>query len=227
MSLTFYYGSGSPYAWKVWLTLEHKAIPYEFRLLSFDRGDTKAPAFLAVNPRGRVPTIVDDGFALWESGAIVEYLEERYAQNPLLPKDAKGRANARRLAAEADSYLGPVVGKLAELALYSETPVEAGEIDKAKNEILAELASWEREMTGPYFLGALSLADFAVFASPATGFPMTACRRSLRPGSSRSKACPITRRQSRRTGRVERSRKAQSAISANCRAEAAQENSRA
>ena len=60
MSLTFYYGSGSPYAWKVWLTLEHKAIPYEFRLLSFDRGDTKAPAFLDVNPRGRVPTFVDD-----------------------------------------------------------------------------------------------------------------------------------------------------------------------
>jgi glutathione S-transferase len=163
MSLTFYYGSGSPYAWKVWLTLEHKAIPYEFRLLSFDRGDTKAPAFLAVNPRGRVPTIVDDGFALWESAAIVEYLEERYAQNPLLPKDAKGRATARRLAAEADSYLGPVVGRLAELALYSETPVEAGEIDKAKSEVLAELASWERQMTGPYFLGALSLADFAVF----------------------------------------------------------------
>lgn len=163
MSLTFYYGSGSPYAWKVWLALEHKAIPYEFRLLSFDRGDTKAPAFLAVNPRGRVPTIVDDGFALWESAAIVEYLEERYAQNPLLPKDAKARATARRLAAEADSYLGPVVGRLAELALYSEKPVEAGEIDKAKNEILAELASWEREMTGPYFPGALSLADFAVF----------------------------------------------------------------
>ena len=163
MSLTFYYGSGSPYAWKVWLTLEHKAIPYEFRLLSFDRGDTKAPAFLAVNPRGRVPTIVDDGFALWESAAIVEYLEERYAQNPLLPKDAKGRATARRLAAEADSYLGPVVGRLAELALYSETPVEAGEIDKAESEVLAELASWERQMTGPYFLGALSLADFAVF----------------------------------------------------------------
>lgn len=182
MSLTFYYGSGSPYAWKVWLALEHKAIPYEFRLLSFDRGDTKAPAFLAVNPRGRVPTIVDDGFALWESAAIVEYLDERYAQNPLLPKDAKGRATARRLAAEADSYLGPVVGRLAELALYSETPVEAGEIDKAKSEILAELASWERQMTGPYFLGALSLADFAVFPhlrllrriedrKPSNGFP--------------------------------------------------------
>jgi glutathione S-transferase len=163
MSLTFYYGSGSPYAWKVWLALEHKAVPYEFRLLSFDRGDTKAPAFLAVNPRGRVPAIVDDGFALWESAAIVEYLEERYAQNPLLPKDPKTRAGARRLAAEADSYLAPLMGRLADLALYSETPVGAGEIEKVRSEILDELALWERQMTGPYFLGALSLADFAIF----------------------------------------------------------------
>ena len=163
MSLTFYYGSGSPFAWKVWLALEHKAVPYEFRLLSFDRDDTKSPEFLAVNPRGRVPAIVDEGFALWESAAIVEYLEERYAQNPLLPKDAHGRAKARRLAGEADSYLGPCIGKLAELALFSETPARPAEIEKAKGEILAELALWEQQMTGPYFLGALSLADFAVF----------------------------------------------------------------
>ena len=163
MSLTFYYGSGSPFAWKVWLALEHKAVPYEFRLLSFDRDDTKSPEFLAVNPRGKVPTIVDEGFALWESAAIVEYLEERYAQNPLLPKDAHGRAKARRLAGEADSYLGPCIGKLVELALFSEAPAQPVEIEKAKGEILAELAIWERQMTGPYFLGALSLADFAVF----------------------------------------------------------------
>ena len=163
MSLTFYYGSGSPFAWKVWLALEHKAVPYEFRLLSFNRDDTKSPEFLAVNPRGRVPAIVDEGFALWESAAIVEYLEERYAQNPLLPKDTQGRAKARRLAGEADSYLGPCIGKLAELTLFSETPAQPAEIEKAKGEILAELALWEQQMTGPYFLGALSLADFAVF----------------------------------------------------------------
>ena len=163
MSLTFYYGSGSPFAWKVWLALEHKAVPYEFRLLSFDRDDTKSPEFLAVNPRGRVPAIVDEGFALWESAAIVEYLEERYAQNPLLPKDAHGRAKARRLAGEADSYLGPTIGKLVELVLFSDAPAPPAEIEKAKGEILAELALWEQQMTGPYFLGALSLADFAVF----------------------------------------------------------------
>ena len=146
MSLTFYYGSGSPFAWKVWLVLEHKAIPYEFRLLSFDGGDTKTPEFLAVNPRGRVPAILDDGFALWESSAIAEYLEERYPQNPLLPKDVKARATARRLAAEADAYLGPCVGHLADLALYAKTPPTPAEIEAAKAE-------------GPGGAGALRGAD--------------------------------------------------------------------
>ena len=74
MALTFYYGSGSPFAWRVWLALEHKQIAYELKVLSFDRGDTRTPEFLAINPRGRVPTIVHDGFKLWESLAILEYL---------------------------------------------------------------------------------------------------------------------------------------------------------
>ena len=96
MALTFYYGSGSPFAWKVWLILEHKGIPYEFRLLTFDRGDTKSSEFRAVNPRGKVPAILDDGFALWESAVIAEYLEERYPQKPLLPGDARHGPPDRR-----------------------------------------------------------------------------------------------------------------------------------
>ena len=73
MALTFYFGSGSPFAWKVWLTLEHKGIAYTPKRLSFDKDETRTPEFLAINPRGRVPAIVDDGFALYESNAIVEY----------------------------------------------------------------------------------------------------------------------------------------------------------
>jgi glutathione S-transferase len=162
MALTFYYGSGSPFAWKVWLTLEHKGIPYEFRLLSFDRGDTRTPEFRAVNPRGRVPAIVDDGFALRESGAIVEYLEERYREKPLLPQEVKARATARRIALEADGDLGPAVGELTELA-FGKEPADPAAIAKAKQRVLDELAPLEAELAGPYLVGALSLADFAVF----------------------------------------------------------------
>lgn len=165
MALTFYYGSGSPYAWKVWLALEHKAIPYEFKLLSFDKGDTRSSAFLAVNPRGKVPAILDDGFALWESAVILEYLEERYPQKPLLPSDVKARATARRIAVEADLYLAEAVTELFELTLFRQEkkPAAAAEIEDAHDHIMEELERLETQMAGPYLAGELSLADFTVF----------------------------------------------------------------
>jgi glutathione S-transferase len=163
LALTFYYGSGSPYAWKVWLVLEHKNIPYELRLLSFDRGDTKASAFLAVNPRGQVPTVVDDGFAIWESSAIAEYLEERYPQKSLLPGDAMARAKARRITAEADNYLAKTIGGLTELTLYRKEPAAPAEVGAARSHILDELSRIEAQLVGPYVVGPLSLADFTIF----------------------------------------------------------------
>lgn len=162
MALTFYYGSGSPFAWKVWLTLEHKGIPYEMKALSFDRGDTKSPEFRAVNPRGKVPALVDDGFALWESGTICEYLEERFPEPALLPRDPKLRATARRLAAEGDGYLYPAVRKLLDVTLYNEGET-ADEIAAAQRAVEEELARFEAACAGPYLVGDLSLADFNVF----------------------------------------------------------------
>jgi glutathione S-transferase len=163
MALTFYAGSGSPYAWKVWLALEHKGIPYDLKMLSFDKGDTKSPAFLAVNPRGKVPAIVDDGVAVSESAVIVEYLEDRYPQKPLLPKDAAGRATARRIAAEADNYLAEVVGRLFGLTVYAEKPVATDEITKVQQQALDEIGLLVKALAGDYLVGALSLADFTVF----------------------------------------------------------------
>lgn len=165
MALTFYYGSGSPYAWKVWLTLEHKQIPYDFKLLSFDRGDLRTPEFRAVNPRSQVPAIVDDGFALWESTAIVEYLEERYPQQPLLPRGASARATVRRLMLEADHHLYPAQVDLMEATLYRPADVaeDPARIAEGQSKLLEELARWDALLTGDYLAGPLSLADFTAY----------------------------------------------------------------
>src|SRR5579862_7767444 len=163
MAFDFYYGSGSPYAWKVWLVLEHKSIPYNFKLLSFDKDETQSPAFLAVNPRGKVPTIVDNGFALWESSVIAEYLEERYPQKPLLPTDAKARAIVRRVATEAQDYLAKAVGSLTEITLFNKEAPTKDVLDKAKQAVTEELARIEAQFAGPGVAGALSLADFTIF----------------------------------------------------------------
>ena len=165
MALTFYCGSGSPYAWKVWLTLEHKRIPYDFRLLSFDRGDLRTPEFRAVNPRGQVPAIVDDGFALWESMAIVEYLEERYPQQPLMPRDAAARATVRRLMLEADNHLYAAQSDLMDATLYrtAGTAEDPTRIAAGQGKLLQELLHWDALLVGEYLAGALSLADFTAY----------------------------------------------------------------
>jgi glutathione S-transferase len=164
MSLTFYYGSGSPFAWKVWLALEYKKVPYDFKRLFFDNGDLSTPEFRAVNPRQKVPALSDGDFSLWESFAIVEYLEHAYPEPPLLPGDARGRAVARRIEAETDNYFFPAVRRLMRQTVFLRGGEEdASEVAAAKEEIGKELDHLERALTGDYFAGPLSLADFSVY----------------------------------------------------------------
>ena len=164
MALTFYYGSGSPYAWRVWLALEHKRIPYELKMLSFSAGDLRKPEFSAVNPRQKVPAIVDDGFALYESVAIVEYLDERYAGAKLFPGDIRRRALVRRLVQEADQYYALAMEKLVDQILF--TPQEkwnADEIAEGKRGVTQELVRWETLVQGDYLAGELSAADYTMY----------------------------------------------------------------
>jgi glutathione S-transferase len=163
MALTFYYGSGSPYAWKVWLALEHKGIPYDLKVLSFDKNETKAPEFLKVNPRARVPAIVDGDFALSESNAIVEYLDERTPEKPLLPKDAKARAVARRLIAEVSSDLEKALDPFIEATLYTKPEArDAKLIAEHRGKLDQELARWSDALTGDFFAGAVGLVDYTL-----------------------------------------------------------------
>jgi glutathione S-transferase len=62
--------------------LEELAIPYEFVKLDMQAGEHHKPEFLAINPMGKVPAIVDGDFQLWESGAILLYLAEKYGKMP-------------------------------------------------------------------------------------------------------------------------------------------------
>jgi glutathione S-transferase len=165
MTITFYYGSGSPYAWKVHLALEHKALPYERKLLSFDAGDTRKPDFLALNPRGRVPTIDDDGYVIYESNAIVEYLDEAYPGRgePLFPGDAKQRGLIRRLVAEVDNYVYPAVDKVLDQAFKKPDEQDPAALDAGRTAVADELRLYTRSFRGPYLAGPLTAADFALY----------------------------------------------------------------
>ncbi|HVS15737.1 MAG TPA: glutathione S-transferase family protein, partial [Thermoanaerobaculia bacterium] len=164
MALTFYYGAGSPFAWRVWLALEHKAVPYQARLLSFDAGELRTPEFTAINPRRKVPAIVDDGFALYESAAIVEYLDERFEGAPLFPGDARQRALVRRIVSEVDSdYREPMERLVRQVFHLPPEGRDASEIAAGSAALAEELAFWERVLAGDFLAGELSAADHALY----------------------------------------------------------------
>ena len=172
MALTFYYGAGSPYTWRVWLALEHKSIPHERRVLSFAEGDLKKPEFLAINPRGKVPAIVDGDLRLYESAAIVEYLEDAYPDygKRLFPGAAVDRALVRRQICEADNYFAPAMNRLVRLVLFTKPEEWNGErIAAARDELAAELARWRGEIRGEYLAGPVSAADYTLYPMVALG----------------------------------------------------------
>jgi len=110
------YGLPTPNGVKVSIMLEEIGLPYEPHLVSFDSQDQRSPAFLSLNPNGKIPAIIDpngpDGrpLALFESGAILCYLAERTGQ--LLPRDAAGRYETLQWLMFQMSAVGPMFGQL-------------------------------------------------------------------------------------------------------------------
>jgi len=165
MALTLYYGSGSPYAWRVWLALEHKAIPYQLKMVSFSAGDLTKPEFSALNPRHKVPTIVDDDFVLYESAAILEYLEEKYQSGKtLFPGNVRQRAVIRRLVREADQYLTHSMERVLDQVLFTEQDQwDLKEIAVGRADFLTELDLFESYLRGDWFGDGLSAADLTIY----------------------------------------------------------------
>ncbi len=103
--LTLYIGNKNYSSWSMrpWVLMKQAGIPFTERLLRFDAFSADSQFkqdVLKVNPAGRVPVLVDDGFAVWDTLAIAEYLAERFPEHALWPRDAQARARARSVCAE-------------------------------------------------------------------------------------------------------------------------------
>lgn len=109
--IQFYDVPISPFAQKVKLALLEKGLAYETPPAELGP-DT---ALTAVNPRGEVPALVDDGQAIFDSSIILEYLEDRYPEHPLRPADAAGRAQVRMLEEVCDGPFEAVTWGLNEI----------------------------------------------------------------------------------------------------------------
>lgn len=144
-------------------TLQELEVPFESVSIRLMEGGGQTPEYLALNPAGKVPTLVDGDFVLTESVAIVVYLAEKYPHKGLLPTDLEQRAQLNRWMLFAVTELEQPLWRIARHSfLYPEEQRLPADIELAKGEFRSMAAVLEQHMQGREFLvGArVSVGDF-------------------------------------------------------------------
>jgi glutathione S-transferase len=150
----------SPNCQRVKVVLAEKNLPHEIVPIDLRKQEQKAPEYLKMNPYGKVPVLTDDATVLYESCIINEYLEEKYPNPPLLPKDPGKKAKARILIDYGMAHFDNPYQKLR--MELTKDPKEQSQpiIDGAKKELSKLLQRFEEELGDQqYLVGDFSLAD--------------------------------------------------------------------
>jgi glutathione S-transferase len=112
MGISFYWGSGSPYSWRILLALEHKRLPYESHLLHFDKQEHQSPPMLKMNPRGRLPVLKDGDYVVFESVAVLYYLDVKYPAVPIFGLTPEEAGVIMRVICEFQAYAEPALSRI-------------------------------------------------------------------------------------------------------------------
>lgn len=107
MAIDVWWGSGSPYSWRVLLALEFKRLAYTSHLLQFSKQEHKSPQLLALNFRGRVPVLRDGDYVVFESLAVLYYLDLKYPEPPLFGRTPEEAGVIMRVVCEYENYAEP------------------------------------------------------------------------------------------------------------------------
>lgn len=169
MTLTLYDGPVSPNARKVRLLAAELGLPLERKVLSFAKGEMRAPTYLAKNPNGMVPTLDDDGFVLWESAAILRYLAAKRPERGLVPADPRQAALLDQWLFWWTSQPEAALMRVAHERLIKPFMGQPGNDPSIMADAEAALARFmpvlDRQLAGgDYIIGPLSVVDFAVGA---------------------------------------------------------------
>ena len=163
--IEFYYLSGSPFAWRVWLALESKRLNYRKVDLSFEEGDLRSESFRSLNPRGKIPVIVDGGVALSESSVILEYLDEQYPDGlRLFPRDVVKRAQLRKLINEVDIYFDLENRRLLNSVFFTAREKwDEDKISRSLSGVMKELDYFETAFIDSLNRRAIAIFEFSMF----------------------------------------------------------------
>jgi GST-like protein len=156
------YTSSTPNGWKASVTLEELGLAYQVRAIELSKQEQKEPWFLAINPNGRIPAIVDrevGDFSVFESGAIMIYLAEKTGR--LMPKDAKGRSRVIQWLMFQMGGIGPMMGQANVFFRYWNEKYQPA-IDRYQHESKRLITVLDRQLKDhEYLAGDYSIADIA------------------------------------------------------------------
>jgi GSH-dependent disulfide-bond oxidoreductase len=155
------YTAPTPNGHKASIMLEELGVPYTVHAINLMKGEQKKPEYLKLNPNGRIPTIVDDGFAVFESGAILVYLAEKYGR--FLPAGTRARSQVMQWLMFQMGGIGPMQGQANVFFRYWHEKYQPA-IDRYQNETRRLYEVLERQLEGrEYLCDEYSIADIANF----------------------------------------------------------------
>ena len=172
--MQLYIGNKNYSSWSMrpWVLMTQAGIPFDEVMLRFDAfapGSRFKTEVGRLNPAGRVPVLVDDGFAVWDTLAIAEYLAERFPEKQLWPTDMRARARARSVCAEMHSGFGALRNHFG-MNIEASLPEVGARVLKEQPEVCDNVARivamWTELLEqhgGPLLFGAFGIAD-AFFA---------------------------------------------------------------
>ena len=159
------YTAATPNGHKVSIALEELGLPYTLKVIDLTAGEQRTPAFLAINPNGRIPALIDreaDDFAVFESGACLIYLAEKTGR--LMPTDAKGRSRVLQWLMFQMGGIGPMMGQANVFFRYFPEKIPAA-IDRYQGECKRLFRVLDGHLQHhEYLAGDYSIADIANWA---------------------------------------------------------------
>ena len=165
MALTLYWASGSPYAWRVLLALEHKQLHYESRLLHFDKQEHQSPQMLKLNPRGRLPVVQDGDYVVFESLAVLYYLDSKYPKAPIFGLNAEEAGVIMRVICEFQAYAEPSIAKITSAVFAEKVSGNLDDLTDAMHVVAREARTIEGRLSKElWIVGAnYSATDMVIF----------------------------------------------------------------
>jgi glutathione S-transferase len=165
MAIDVYWGSGSPFSWRVLLALEHKRLEYTSHQLHFDKQEHKSPQMLSMNPRGKLPVLKDGEYVVFESLAVLYYLDLKYPEPPIFGRTPEEAGVIMRVACEYQSYAEPHLLRIARAVFEGRIEGHEEELHEAMHMAASEARTIERRLSmGDWVVGdAYSAVDMVIF----------------------------------------------------------------